>query len=402
MLRQLHPLIPARILCLFLFILCLLPVSRAQDENAWLELTVEEMMEQEITIESTLSSIYGMSDEDMLKAMDKAIALYAAAGGDYDRLLMPDVYFIKSVALCQLDHYDEATAALNELKENGFPVFDTNNLLKSEAYAKLGDANVVSARDKDYQKAKSIIEESINILPTFNAYKFKAVMHQMMEESDSLEYTYTKALEAPFAPTVEFAAMLEKRGRLYFDQKLYAKAKDDFTKTLSYGPSCISSYYRARCILESNQYQDKSEANQDMMSIVNDDCGMLGAAPLSYIHEKLGDYYQEIGSYSSALTYYSNSYNYDPYYYNTGWAAIAALSSQNYSACINWASKFEAELQRTRSSDYLSWLAGEVFYASGYAHWQNGNTDRTVRDFERAKRLGNQTAAQYLRDYFNR
>ncbi len=365
-------------------------------------MTVDEMLEAEMTVESLLSAIYGLSDEDMLKVMNQAIDLYGAAGGDYERLLMPDVYFMKSVALCQLDQYDEATAVLTELRDNGFPVFDTNNMLKAEAYAMLGDANVVSSRDKDYQKAKSIIQQSIDILPTFNAYKFKAVMHQMLEEPDSLEIAYTQAIEAPFAPTVEFATMLENRGRLYFNQKLYAKALDDFTRTLSYGPSCISSYYRARCILESNQYQDKSSANTDLMAIVNVDCSKLGAGPLSYVHEKIGDYYKDNGNYGSALNYYANSYNYSPYYYNAAWAAISALTVQNYGACTSWATKFETELETTRSSDYVNWLAGEVFYASGYAHWQNGNTDRTVRDFERAKRLGHQTASQYLRDYFNR
>lgn len=374
----------------------------AQATESWPDYTVEELIEKGESIGSLLGTIFLVPESDMLKITDQALALYDANGGDADKFLMPDVYLMRNIALSGQEKYDEALAVSKELKEKGFAVFDTKNLLKSEAYALIGEANVISSRDKDYKKAKGILIKSIDRLPTFYGYKFKALMHQLLDERDSILMTYTLALEAPFAPTAEKASMYERRGRLYFEQKLYSKALEDYNSAIEFGPTCISNYYRARCYLLSNQFQDKSVANKDLLYIANNECGNLGAGPLSYVHEKLADHYQDTRDYSKAYTYYANSYNYRPYYYNSGWAAISAGAMQRSDDVISWANKFFTAVGNAQPHNYVTWLTAEVYYSRAYAYWRKKNQDAVIRDLEKSKSLGNKRAASDLQQYFNR
>jgi tetratricopeptide (TPR) repeat protein len=173
-----------------------------------------------------------------------------------------------------------------------------------------------------------------------------------------------------------------ERGNAYMKQGKYDAAADDFTRVLRSDPACFSIYIeRANAYSRSGKYNLAIRDVENYLRYFENDQHAIALC---------GDLYYLSEDYIESLKYYNRNLALDkskPEYFKS--RGKAYLKTGTYRFAIN---------DLSMALD-LNPLDGETYLLKGIALFESGDTEGACSDWNRAKKLGEVRAVEYLLNY---
>jgi tetratricopeptide (TPR) repeat protein len=234
-------------------------------------------------------------------------------------------------------------------------------------------------RKEQYMDALTLLDEKI--LDSENPhilYACRAKVYTELENYKGAVSDWDKAIENERNRPDYYI----ERGKVYMKLGKYDDAADDFTRVLRNDPASFELYIeRANAYAQSKRYNLAiRDAENYLKYFENDQRAIALCGDLNYMSE----------NYIEALKYYNRNLAMDkskPEYFKS--RGKAYLKTGTYRFAIN-------DLSMALDLDPLD---GETYLLKGIALYESGDTEAACSDWDRAKKLGEVRAIEYLLDY---
>ncbi|MBD2119187.1 serine protease, partial [Microcystis wesenbergii] len=302
--------------------------------------------------------------EEAIKAFDEAIKQ-----NDPKNVYL--AWYGKGLMLFTLREHQTATEALQQAintlpKREDLKEFHSSILqLQSVVYRYL----------ENYEQALTVINQAISLFPNNpNHYNEKLAVLDQLKRYDEGLAAITQAIN--LAPR---AAWYFNRGGLYFNQKKYELASDDFNKAIELNPNYANAYLGRGLLYQNQKKYELALADYNKAIDINRNYAKA--------YYDRGGLYQDLGKYDLALADYSKAIDINPNY------AKAYLNRGNLYSDLQ---KYELALSDYDKAIDINRNYAEAYYNRGNLYFNQQKYELALADYNQAIELNRNFANAYV------